>query len=438
MYDDNKTEKFWTFISRRMNAEAALADWRLKLGDNLDFDKLHRRYLAPTGKMAEVITCPDQCDPSCGFRKVCEWEGKYEAVCRERMRKDYAIEKVDALFFTIKPSGLLPEIVKILKIIPHIEDFGKEEDTWKLGVVPLPGGKSATVYITLKIWSYTVMDLIFQLNCAERQPYILLVTDRKVINETCGRILKEMGSAFVPLNEVLDFNAQTELELIRECHLSQLVTPSTPEPELEPENIFRKCGDAWEIRFDGGEKFVLTSADTGARYLHFMLSRPGISTPITEIIRKVSGESENVILSDRFEGSFLTDGDGYSFSELPDSIADNIADDKAIQQYKKEINQIKYDIEKAKSVGDNITVEQLEQDLHNLTVEINEIISPAGQGKKFSDNIKKQVDSFRYVVNHTIDRIALHDQTLAKYLNVMIKFGRTPGYKPVSDISWIL
>jgi len=436
MYDDNKTEKFWTFISRRMNAEAALADWRLKLGDALDFDKLHRRYLAPTGKMAEVITCPDQCDPSCGFRKVCEWEGKYEAVCRERMRKDYAIKKADALFFTIKPSGLLPEIVKIFKIIPHIEEFNNEEDTWKLGVVPLSGGKSATVYLTLKVWNHEIMDLIYRLNCEEHKPYILLVTARKIIHGTSEKVLNDMGSAFVPLNEVLDFNAQTEFELLRECNLPQLVAPPTPEPEPEPENIFRKCGDAWEVKFNGGEKFMLTGAETGARYLYFMLHRPNETTPIMEIIRKVSGGSSNIVSAEMFEDGFLTDG--YSFGDLPDSITDNIADDKAIRQYRQEIIQIKHDIETAKSIGDNTTAEQLEHDLHSLTNKINEIISPAGQRKKLSDNIKKQVDSFRYVVNHTIDKIALHDPTFAKYLNTMIKFGRTPGYQPVSDMSWIL
>ena len=431
---ERKISDFWTFISKRTKAEAALADWRLELGDKLDFNRLQRQYLAPTGSMSGLITCPEQCDPSCGFRKVCEWEGQYEAVCRERRRKDYNIEKADALFFTIKPSGLLPEITKIFKIIPHIEEFGKEEDTWKLGVVPVSGGKSATIYLTLKVWNHEIMDLIFRLNCEERRPYILLVTARKIIHGTCDKILKDMGSAFVPLNEVLDFNTQTEFELLRECNLAQLVAPTAPEPE--PENIFRKCGDAWEVRYDGGEKFMLTSADTGARYLHFMLGRPGTSTPITEIIRKVSGESSNIVSVDMLEDGFLTDG--YLFGDFPDSITDNIADDKAIRQYRQEIIQIKHDIEKAKSVGDNITTEQLERDLQNLTSKINEIISPVGQRKKLSDNIKKQVDSFRYVVNHTIDKIALHDPTFAKYLNTMIKFGRTPGYQPVSDMSWVL
>ena len=431
---DNKTENFWTFISKRLNAEAALADWRLMLGDKLDFDKLQRQYLAPTGNMSGLITCPEQCNPSCGFRKVCEWEGKYEAVCREWPLKAYNIEKADALFFTIKPSGLLPKITKIFKIIPHIEEFNNEEYTWKLGVVPGPGGKSATVYLTLKVWNHEVMDLIYRLNCEEHKPYILLVSARKLIHGTSEKVLNDMGSAFVPLNEVLDFNTDTEFELIRECNLTQLVAPPIPEPEPEPENIFRKCGDAWEVRYNGGEKFMLTGAETGAKYLHFMLGRPDTSTPITEIMRKVSGESSSIVSTDMLEDGFLTDG--YSFSDLPDSITDNIADDKAIRQYRQEIIQINHDIEKAKSVGDNITAEQLEQDLHSLTGKINEIISPSGQRKNYSGQVNNIVTSFRNAVNYAIDKIDEHDEELAIHFKHSIKFGRTPKYFTEENFTW--
>ncbi|MFA6717133.1 MAG: hypothetical protein WCS27_17275, partial [Victivallaceae bacterium] len=392
----NSDNNFWTFISRRMNAEAALADWRLKLGDNLDFDKLHRRYLAPTGKMAEVITCPDQCDPSCGFRKVCEWEGKYEAVCRERMRKDYAIEKVDALFFTIKPSGLLPEITKMLKIIPHIEEFGKEEDTWKLGVIPVPGGKSATVYLTLKSWNHEIMDLIYRLNCEERKPYILLVSARQIIHGTSEKILNDMGSAFVPLNEVLDFNAQTELELIRECNLPQLVTPSTPETEPEPENIFRKCGDAWEVRYNGGEKFMLTGAETGSQYIHYLLQRHNQGIPAVNIVRKISGES---CLPEDFEDM----ADGFSVNSLSAGNTGKVADFPAIRQYREEEHILIREIENAEDSGDNVLLAQLQNDLKMIRAAINQAVSPSGQHKLLGDPELRVTNSFRNSVNYAID-----------------------------------
>ncbi|MDD5697388.1 MAG: hypothetical protein PHH77_02120 [Victivallaceae bacterium] len=436
MSKDNKTENFWTFISKRLSAEAALADWRLKLGDSLNFDKLQRQYLAPTGKMAEVITCPDQCDLSCGFRKVYEWEGKYEAVCRERRQKEYDIEKTDVLFFTVKPSGLLPEIVKIFKIIPHIEEFGKEEDTWKLGVVPLSGSKSATVYLTLKSWNHEIMDLIYRLNCAEHKPYILLVTARKVIYGTSEKILNDMGSAFVPLNEVLDFNVQTELELIRECNLAQLVTPSAPAPEPEPENIFRKCGDAWEMRFDGGEKFMLTTGNTGANYLHFMLERPNTATPVVEIMRGISGESEDYISIDRVDMDEFEEG--FSLHDAPVTGADNIADETAIRQYREEAMLISEELGKAKKSGNNSMAEQLQKDLDCLTVAIYEAVAPAGQRKKLANQMKRIADAFRKAVIFAIEKMYLHDELLAIHFRDTIRYGYNPGYFPEKIVHWHL
>ena len=433
---ERKTSDFWNFISKRLKAEAALADWRLLLGDKLDFNRLQRQYLAPNGKISELITCPDQCNPSCGFRKVCEWEGQYEAVCRERRRKDYNIEKADALFFTVNPDNLLPEITKIFKIIPHIEEFGKEEDTWKLGVVPLSGGKSATVYLTLKVWDHEIMDLIFRLNCEERRPYILLVTARKIINGTSEKVLNDMGSVFVPLNEVLDFNADTEFELLRECNLAQLIAPPTPEPEPEPENIFRKCGDAWEVRFDGGEKFMLTNCSTGATYLHFMLAKPNIATSVMEIMRSISGEYKDYISVNCTDGNEFDNG--FSLSRAPVMGADNIADNTAIRQYRKEAALISEELEKAKKSGNNSMAEQLQKELDCITAAIYEAVAPDGQRKKLADQMKRASDAFRRPVVFAIDKVAEHDKSLATHFRNAVKYGQNPGYFPTCDVDWHL
>ena len=436
MDSDNKTENFWTFIGKRLNAEAALADWRLMLGDKLDFDKMQRQYLAPNGKMARAIMCAEACSPSCGFRKVCEWEGKYEAVCREWPLKSYDIEKADALFFTVNPSGLLPEIAKIFKITPFIDEFNNENDTWKLGVVPVPGQKTATVYLTLKSWDHDIMDLVFRLNSEERRPYILLVTARKVIHGTSEKVLNDMGSAFVPLDEVLDFNANTDFELLRECSLPQLIAPSIVEVEPEPDNIFRKCGDAWEVRFDGGEKFMLTNCSTGAAYLHFMLERPNVSTPVTEILRGIFGESDISTSIEQLDDDNISCG--YRLSDLPDGQFEVLGDGTALKQYCHELKILKKNIIQAETVGDNITREQLQQDFKNLQVEVRKIVSDSGQRKGFLNQVKNVANACRGAINFTINKIDTYDSELAKYLRITIKGGRNPGYFPSDIRDWVL
>jgi hypothetical protein len=410
-----------------MKTEAALADWRLMLENNLDFDKLRRKYLVPTGKMANLITCPEQCNPSCGFRKVCEFEGNYEAVCREWPLKSYKIEKAAALFFTVKPSELLPEVAKIFKITPHIEEFNNEEDTWKLGVVPLSGGKSATVYLTLKVWNHEIMDLIFRLNCEERKPYILLVTVRKIIHGTSEKVLNDMGSAFVPLDEVLNFNAQTEFELVRECNLVQLVTPPTPEPESEPENIFRKCGDAWELRFDGGEKFLLTGVDTGASYIAFLLKRPNVKTRVVEIIQKTSPACNQDTIADQ---------EGISVGNIPVAGSGAVADLKAIEQYRNEAKELLSYLDAARDSGDLEEIKRLEMDICALNKTINEAISPKNQQKRLNDPMRNIDRSFRNAVNRAIKRIGKYDKELASYFEQTVQCGIFSVYRPIGNVRW--
>lgn len=433
---ERKTSRFWDFIRKRLGAEAALADWQLELGGKLDFEKLHNLYLAPTDRMARDIMCPDQCNPSCGFRKVCEWEGKYEAVCQERRRKDYNIEKADAVFFTINPVNLLPAIAKALKIMEHVKEFQNEEDTWALGEIPVADGNPARVYLTLKAFSYEVMDLIYRINSKEQQPYILLVTSWTLVRETSEKILKDMGSAFVPLNEVLDFNAETEFELLRECNLTQLVAPPTPEPESEPENIFRKCGDAWEVRFQGGEKFILTNCNTGAAYLHFMLARPNTATPVMEIMRSISGGYKDYISVNFTDGDEFEDG--FSLQDAPVTGADNIADETAIRQYRKEAALISEELERAKKSGNNSMAEQLQKELDCITAAIYEAVAPGGQRKKLADQMKRVSDAFRRPVVFAIDKVAEHDKSLATHFRNAVKYGQNPEYFPTCDIDWHL
>jgi hypothetical protein len=372
--------------------------------------------------MAENIMCPEQCNPSCGFRKVCEWEGKYEAVCQERRWKDYNIEKADAVFFTINPVNLLPAIAKALKIMEHVKEFQNEEDTWTLGEVPVTGGKPVRVYLTLKAFSYEVMDLIYRINSKEQRPYILLVTSWTVVRDTSEKILKDMGAAFVPLNEVLDFNAETEFELILECNLSKLIAPPVPEPEPEPENIFRKCGDAWEVRYDGGEKFLLMGVDTGARYIKFLLEHPGVKNSVVEIVREIP-----------LDDVVLDIPEGISVGDIPVTGSGAVADLKAIEQYRAEVQELLGDLDAARDAGNIEKIEQLESDIYVFNKTINEAISPQGHQKKLNDPVRNVENSFRNAVNRAIRRINKYDRNFASYLEKTIQCGMYPVYLPINN-----
>lgn len=422
-----KKTNFWNFFREMMFFEAPLYQWRTKMGNEINFEKFRETYLNPTDTFEDRIRCTWPCSCKCfsGWRRAVEFDdGSCVAICDEYMGDDVVIDKQDLLYYTAKESALVQAVAKAMGITPYTAKLEQPENTWKVGSINVKGD-SIPVFITLKWQDKYLLQLIFNLNRMMHDKYILLGIRQDIMSHGLSDLLHDGGGVFIPLDETLDFNLDAELGLIKALDLASVVLPRS-ELEEEPENIFRKCGDAWEIRFQGDEKFLLTSADTGARYLHFMLGRPNTSTQIAEIMRKVSGESENYI-----SGEMLGDGnltEGYSFGDMPNSNRDNIADDKALRQYREEMSNIAGEIEVARSVGDNITVEQLEQDLQDLTNKVNEVVSPAGQSKTLHNPVRNMVVALRNATNYAIDKIEQHSPPLAQHLGEAIKYGQNPGY----------
>jgi hypothetical protein len=190
------------------------------------------------------------------------------------------------------------------------------------------------------------------------------------------------------------------------------------------------------VRFDGGEKFILTNCNTGAAYLHFMLGRRNTVTPVAEIMHSVIGESEDCVSFDcidtnEFENALL-------FYGVPLTGADNIADETAIRQYRKEAILISEELEKAKKNGNTPMAEQLRQELDSITSAIYEAVAPDGQRKKLADQTKRIADAFRKAVVFAVEKISVHDELFASHLRDTIKYGYNPGYFPDYTVYWDL
>jgi len=434
--ETSKESRFWTYLGGLLHFEAPLWNWRQRLGNDIDFEYFRETYLLPTDKTGSLIICPKRCDYSCGFRKVRKNDdGTMRAVCHKNKKDSLPISEEDELLYGVNYGVLLPKVAQTLGAQPLIAPFQTWDDAWKMGSLKI-GGKVLPVFFTLRNWNHKVIDLILNLNRMEPRPYLLLVTSAKVISSTSMKALEDSGSLFLPLNEVLDFNAEAEPVLIRslDSYFESLLVQPAPEPE--PDNIFRRCGDAWEVRFNGGQKFMLTTGHTGATYLHFMLARPNTTTPVIEIMKSVSGESEDYVSSVRIDMDEFSDG--FSFRNAPVTVAGNIADETAIRQYREEINLLSGELEVARASGDNITAEQLENDLERLTSAVYEAVAPDGQRKKLADHMKKTSDAFRRPVVFAIEKIAAHNERLAAHFRDTIRYGQNPGYFSGNTIRWYL
>ena len=437
MKNNANSSAFWNFLSGLVSFEAPLWNWRLRMGNSIDFEKFRSAFLHPEERFTTLIMCPEQCSASCGFRKVkTTVDGTHKAVCHQHLKPAFMVSNREVLMHGVNMATLLSGVAQALEIEPRITPFKTWEQVWDMGCKKI-GSLPIKVFFTLRNWDHEVIDLILNLNRMLNEKYILLVSSRDLVSRTSKMALEDNKAVFIPLNEVLDFNPKAEPMLIRplDSYLETL-QPDPPYVEAEPDNIFRRCGDAWEVRFAGGEKFMLTSGNTGATYLHFMLARQNVATSVIEIMRCISGESGDCVSPDRLDDNDLSSG--YTLSELPSGQADFIADEAAIRQYRQEMQLIMKEIADAEAAGNNITAEQLRQDWGRLKSEVGKIISDTGQKKIFTDQRRSMANACRGAVNFTIDKIAAYDSQLSEYLRNTIRGGRNPGYFPSNKLDWLL
>jgi len=266
--------------------------------------------------------------------------------------------------------------------------------------------------------------------------YLLLGMSRQILNQSSEQLLTEHGAKFIPLNETLDFNCDSELALMHPLDLAGMFAPPGSEPEPEPENIFRKCGDAWEIRFRGGDKFLLLGVDTGAGYIRFLLERPEIKIPVLDIVREplLSDGEYDLSRLDYPAGGL----NGVSIERLPIAASGLIADRKAVEQYRNEAQQLLRDMDEARHAVDNEQAAQLQSDIDILTKLITEAVSPQGQERRLNDPVRNVESAFRNAVNRAIRKIRKHDEVLAAHFEKAIQCGMNPVYFPLDGVKWYL
>ena len=428
-----KPSNFWNNSTIVRLPGEALCSWRYRMGSGFNFDRFTDRFLTPVDKYADLIICAKQCNKYCGFRKIVRRrDGTFEAYCPEDPADAFVIDQQEVLLYNIRESTLVEEIARSLNITPYMAKLSNHEHSWKVGNI-IVRGESHSVFFTLQ-WGTELLELILELNRLMHNPYVLLGSSGHMYNNVVAGCLANGDAVFVPLNETIDFNQDAELEQMRPFSWEKLLLSPEALTE-EPENIFRKCGDAWEIRYDGGEKFMLTGVDTGARYIHYLLQRPGIKCNVIDIVREAFC---NNIDSDINTGLSVDELNNVSIVPMPTGVSDSVFDKKAIEQYRTEASQLLSDIEDARNTGEAGLTAQLHDELDLLIRSINEAISPKGQERKLNDYRRNVESAFRNAVNRVIRKVKLHDIELCTHFRTCIQCGTTPVYLPGDKTIWQL
>jgi len=198
------------------------------------------------------------------------------------------------------------------------------------------------------------------------------------------------------------------------------ISPSTSEPQEELKDfVFRKKGQAWIVRYGGGEDFILLPCK-GAAYLQILLSNPKTEFNVTDLVLCVAKTPQQFQLGSAGES----------------------ADQDAFAAYRVRYEELKEKLAEAQNYTEQgmappITESDIREEMVFLAEQIKKDKGLGKRIRRASDDRDRVRKAFQANIRRVRKEIAKYDKRLAEHLKPpRLRCGWTPCYDPHDDIQW--
>jgi hypothetical protein len=180
------------------------------------------------------------------------------------------------------------------------------------------------------------------------------------------------------------------------------------------ENVFRRRGQVWEVRFNGGPDVILLPSK-GAAYLHLLLAQPGNPLSAAEMAYRVARDPKRYALGD----------------------AGEVADREAMAAYRARYDELQEDLEEATTNNDAGAKAKIQEELASLTEQIRTAQGFGGRLRKASDDRERVRKKVGMAIGRVMKDITQYDRQLAEHLKPpRLICGKNPCYKPDREVCW--
>jgi hypothetical protein len=179
-------------------------------------------------------------------------------------------------------------------------------------------------------------------------------------------------------------------------------------------NVFRRKGEAWEVRFAGGSDFILLPSK-GAAYLHLLLQQPGKPMKAVQMAYHVAKSPKQFALGD----------------------AGPVLDRDAVSAYRAELEEMRVMMDRAERDGDVVVLGQLQKERDEILAQLRQWRGLGGRERKACDDREKVRKAVFMAVHRTIEKIRAYDEQLAEHLKPpCLQCGDEPCYNPPPGTTW--
>lgn len=203
------------------------------------------------------------------------------------------------------------------------------------------------------------------------------------------------------------------VRMVLPTEAAQSAQPPTPEPSLA-DNVFRRRGSGWEMRYCGGELLVYMPSK-GLAYLYVLLINPN----------RVHTPEELACLIDR-------DRPRYALGNAGERI-----DDDALSAYRVRYDRLREDLEDARSRTDVERETVIREEMSHLAQEIQASTGRGGELRIVADDAERVRKSVGNAISRAVGSIRKYDQNLANHLTrPILTRGRFLCYRPDPGTVW--
>ena len=204
------------------------------------------------------------------------------------------------------------------------------------------------------------------------------------------------------------------------------------------ENIFRREGGVWAVRFKGGKTFRYGDLK-GFKYLHILLSNPWREFSVLELVNlveKPQPNSNNSVLSAMGGKEFQKEG--LAIESGSGSLGGTL-DDRGRKELKDHLNTLKSEREEAKRKEDLYSLKKIDQETEFITKELERGKTLQGKPRYENPELKKARQSITKAVDTARKKIKDSDKGFFEHLKHTIRPGNSFSYNPAQPSpGWVL
>lgn len=202
--------------------------------------------------------------------------------------------------------------------------------------------------------------------------------------------------------------------LVLDFALFESIAKSLVGQNADPEYMFMKCGDFWDICFDGS-KVLHIKDSVGMVYIARVLYEPNISLPVVALVAARIGIDP---VQTRGTSGLRVDG-------------------QAKSEYKAEYEMLIESRGIAQQTNDQAGLERVTEQLNDMATELSRSLNLSGKSREDSDHEKIRI-SVTNAINRSISHIQKIDPDFGRHLKSCIQTGSDVIYTPEIEIEWVI